>query len=212
VREATLTRAPLRIDPIQSEARDGVGYLRIRRFQEGVGEAVRAELAQSSSLGVRGWVLDLRGTASGGFQDMLDVASIFVGPRSVGRVVERGQPPTPIIATGQPLEAQMPVVLLVDGETGSAAEVLAAALREYQVADLVGTPTPGRVGIATTVRLSDGSAAQVTWRRILTPSGARLDGVGLVPDEAVDLAFEDWVQGRDPQRARAVERVLRVES
>jgi carboxyl-terminal processing protease len=189
-----------------------VVYLRIRRFQEGVGEAIRAELAQSVSLGARGWILDLRGTASGGFQDMLDVASIFVGPRPIGRVVERGQPQMPIVATGQPLETQVPTVLLVDGETGSAAEVLAAALREYQVADLVGSPTPGRVGIATTLPLPDGSAAQVTWRRILTPSGGRLDGVGLVPDETVDLAFEDWVQGRDPQLTRAVERMLSVES
>jgi C-terminal processing protease CtpA/Prc len=62
------------------------------------------------------------------------------------------------------------------------------------------------------VSLADGSAAQVTSQRILTPSGARLDGIGLEPDESVELAVEDWVQGRDPQLARAVQRILTAES
>jgi len=210
-REISAVRASGRAPAIQSEVRDGVGYVRIRRFQEGVGDTVRAEMEQSAALGVRGWIVDLRGTASGGLQEMLDVASAFVGPRVVGLVVDRGQRPAPILATGQALEPRLPTVLLVDGETGSGAEVLAAAVREYGVADLVGVRTAGRVGIATTMGLPDGSAAQVTTQRILTPSGARLDGVGLEPDESVDIAVEDWVQGRDPQLARAVQRILSVE-
>ena len=94
--------------------------------------------------------------------------------------------------------------MLVDADTGSGGEILAAALKEYQAATIVGSHTQGRAGLSQVVPLPDGSAAQITSQRILTASGGRLEGVGVEPDYSVDSGVEDWVQGRDPQLARAM--------
>jgi carboxyl-terminal processing protease len=96
-------------------------------------------------------------------------------------------------------------VVLIDGDSGSGSEILASALREYQLATLVGRKTAGSVGIATPQQLSDGSTVQVTVRRLLSASGATLDRVGVEPDVVVELSPRDLEQGRDPQRDRAVQ-------
>ena len=213
-RDVVITRAPLTTPAVLAEARDGVEYVKVRRFQDGVAQTVQEALAGSTRAGARGWIIDLRSTSSGSIQEVIDVASLFVGPRVIGAVVDRSQRPTAIRAQGRPLEAQLPTVVLIDADTGSGGEILAAALKEYQAATLVGAHTSGRVGLSQLVPLPDGSAAQITSQRILTASGSRLEGVGVEPDYAVDSSVEDWVQGRDPQllRAMALLRDARPES
>lgn len=202
--EVAITRGPLSAPPVVAETRDDIGYVKVRRFQDGAARSVEDALVDSARRGARGWVIDLRATSSGSIQEVMDIASLFVGPRLLGAVVDRSQRPAAIRAEGQPLPQRLPTVLLIDGDTGSGAEILAAALHEYQAATLVGAHTAGRVGLSQVVALPDGSAAQITSQRILSPSGGRLEGVGVEPDYAVDSGVEDWVQGRDPQLSRAV--------
>jgi carboxyl-terminal processing protease len=203
-RDVSITRASLNAAPVVAEVRDGVEYIKVRRFQDGVARSVEDALVDSAQSGAQGWIIDLRSTSSGSIQEVIDLAALFVGTRVIGAVVDRSQRPAPIRAQGTPLDPRLPTVILIDADTGSGAEILAAALKEYQAATLVGAHTSGRVGLSQIVPLPDGSAAQITSQRILTPSGGKLEGIGIEPDYEVDSSVDDWVQGRDPQLSRAM--------
>ena len=100
------------------------------------------------------------------------------------------------------------LVVLVDRDSASGAEIFAAALQEAKVATLVGSKTAGNVGVATQIGLPDGSVLQVTEQRFVSPGGAQLDGVGVTPDVVVDMTDEDLENDRDPQLGKALELIV----
>jgi carboxyl-terminal processing protease len=201
-----ITRAPVDAPRVEGSVRGGVlGVLRIRSFGEGVPEQVQQLLTQGRNRGARAWILDLRGNPGGPIDSMARVATNFIESRPVGLAVDRNGQRDPIVAPGRPALARFPFVVLVDRETASGAEVLAAAIKEYQIAPLVGARTAGSVGIALPQPLSDGSAVQVTVRRLVAPSGAEIDKQGVQPDIEADLTLDDLQRGDDPQFMAAVE-------
>ncbi len=203
--DATITRGPLNAPAVIAEARDGIEYVKVRRFQDGVAQSVQDALAESARSGARGWVIDLRSTSSGNIQEVSDLAGLFVGRQIIGGVVTRDSPrPAPLSAQGAQLDPRLPTMVLIDADTGSGGELFAAAVKEYGGATLVGAHTAGRVGLSQPLQLADGSVAQITSVRILTPSGGKLEGVGVEPDYPVEASTEDWIQGRDPQLSRAM--------
>jgi carboxyl-terminal processing protease len=182
-----------------------IGVLRIHSFGEGVPEAVQQVLTQGRNRGARAWIVDLRGNTGGSIEAMLGVAANFVEGRPVGLAVDRSGTPTPTTTAGRPAIPRKPKVFLVDRETASGAEVLAAAIKEYGIAPLVGTRTAGSVGVAAPRPLSDGSAVQITIGRLVAPYGAQLDKVGVQPDYEVERTVADLERGEDPQLLRAAE-------
>ena len=203
-RDATITRAPLNTPAVVVEAHDGVEYVKVRRLQEGVARSIQEALVDSLRRDTQGWILDLRSTSSGSIEEVIDLASLFVGPQVIGAVVDRSQRPSAIRSLAPALEPRLPTVVLIDADTGSGGEILAAAMKEYHVATLVGGQTAGRAALSEIVPLPDGSVAQITSQRILTASGSRLEGVGVAPHYAVESSVEDWVLGRDPQLSQAL--------
>ena len=204
--DARITRAPVEAPRVEAAVWAGViGVLRIRSFGEGTPEMVQQFLVQGRNRGVRGWILDLRGNSGGSIEAMARVAANFIDNRTVGLAIDRSGTSEPIAALGRAAIPPMPMVVLVDKETASGAEVLAAAIKEYGVAPLVGTTTAGSVGIAAPRPLSDGSAVQITIRRLVAPSGAQIDKVGVQPDTEVELTVADLERGEDPQFERAAE-------
>jgi carboxyl-terminal processing protease len=185
-----------------------IGVMRIRSFGTDVPEQVQQLLTQGRNRGARAWVIDLRGNPGGSIEAMARVAVNFIESRPVGLAVDRTGQREPIVAPGRPAGPRFPFVVLVDRETASGAEILAAAIKEYQVAPIVGARTAGSVGLAVPQPLSDGSAFQITIRRLLTPSGVVVDKQGLQPDVEADLTLDDLQRGDDPQFVRAVEMLL----
>jgi carboxyl-terminal processing protease len=182
-----------------------VGYVKIRSFGETVAERVGRLLVEQNQGGAEGWVIDLRGNPGGNLQAVARVAGYFMENRPIGISVDRSGQREAIFAEQRPFSVKAPLVVLVDSDTGSGSEILAASFKEYQLASLVGQKTAGSVGIANARQLSDGSTVQLTVRRLLTPSGAQLDRLGVQPDEKVALSAQDLEQGQDPQRDLAVQ-------
>jgi carboxyl-terminal processing protease len=106
---------------------------------------------------------------------------------------------------GPLLHPTVPLVVLVDEDTGSAAEVLAAAIKDHGRGVLVGTRTAGAVLESLVFILPGGAALMVPVRRVLTGRGVELEGSGVTPDVAVPLTAEDLDRGIDAQRQRAVQ-------
>jgi carboxyl-terminal processing protease len=200
--------------PIDTPQADGqileqrVGYIRIRNFGETVAERVGRLVLEQQQAGAEGWIIDLRGNPGGSLTAVSRVAGYFMESRPIGISVDRAGQREAIVAERRPFRVQAPLVLLIDGDSGSASEVLASAFSEYRLAGLVGQRSAGSVGIASVRPLSDGSNLQVTVRRLLSPSGATLDKVGVEPDVQVALTAQDLEGGRDPQRDQAL-RLLR---
>lgn len=180
----TLQRATLDSDDVTADyLAAGVLRLRITAFTRGVGHWVRDQVAAADGR-VHGIVLDLRGNPGGLLDEAVETASAFLDGGRVVTFVRRDQPPQPLdaLASG---DTSTPVVVLVDGGTASAAEVVAAALQDRGRAVVVGSRTFGKGSVQEPSTLSDGSALELTVGRYLTPSGRSIDGVGIEPDVAV---------------------------
>jgi carboxyl-terminal processing protease len=202
--DVRVRRASLELPLVQTERKGQAEYIRVRSFQDGVTDLIRADLDQSAGDGASAWIIDLRGNSGGNLLEVARTASLFVGDAIIGVRVGRAQERVAIRGTGAPVAPRLPVLVLVDRDTGSGAELLASALREKDVARLLGTRTSGRVGVASVVPLPNGAVAQITSQRMLSAAGERLDGVGVEPDVVVETSVADWMQGRDPQLERAL--------
>ncbi|MCA0332086.1 MAG: S41 family peptidase [Actinobacteria bacterium] len=182
-----VTRADVASDDVTvSRLKSGVQVVRVSEFTRGVGAAVRkavspAALSQQAPEGV---VLDLRGNPGGLLTEAVEVASAFLEGGTVVSYEKRGEPVRHLDAVGDGNTA-VPLVVLVDEGTASAAEVVAAALQDRNRAVIVGGRTYGKGSVQEPRQLSDGSAIELTVGRYLTPSGRSLDGVGIEPDVVV---------------------------
>jgi carboxyl-terminal processing protease len=151
-------------------------------FTRGVGAQVRSAVQASRAV-----VLDLRGNPGGLLDEAVDTASAFLDEGPVVTYERRGAP-AGVISVTSPGDSRVPVVVLVDKGTASAAEIVAGSLRDRDRAVIVGSTTFGKGTVQEPVRLSDGSAVELTVGRYLTPGGHNLEGVGIEPDIPVDSA------------------------
>jgi carboxyl-terminal processing protease len=204
--DLTMNRA--RVVPPNVESRvlgpTGIGYVRVREFIDGgVAGGLRTALTGFESQGVTKWIIDMRDNPGGRLD--LDAISLFVKDGVIVRDHGRTGQPEQDMATGNTLPVLRPTVLLTDNRTGSVAEIFAAALKEYHKAYLIGAKTNGCVGFTDVGALGDGSSLAVTTDVNLGPvSGTALNGVGVLPDEAVGRTSADIAAGRDPQLDAAV--------
>jgi carboxyl-terminal processing protease len=171
-------------DVIVTRLKGGVEVVRISAFTRGVGTAVRKAIASTGQGATTGVVLDLRSNPGGLLTEAVEVASAFLDGGAVVSYEKRGEPVHHLdaLAGGN---TTVPLVVLVDDGTASAAEVVAGALQDRNRAVIVGSRTYGKGSIQAPTTLSDGSAIELTVGRYLTPSGKSLDGVGIDPDVLV---------------------------
>jgi len=177
-------------DVIVTRLKGGVEVVRVGAFTRGVGAAVRKALLAAPSAdpaglsATAGVVLDLRGNPGGLLTEAVEVASAFLSGGTVVSYERRGLPVQQLDAIGEG-NVSVPLVVLVDEGTASAAEVVAGALQDRNRAVIVGSHTFGKGSIQEPRALSDGSAIEFTVGRYFTPSGRSLDGLGIEPDVLV---------------------------
>ena len=181
-----------------------IGYARISLFGQRTSQELETGLADLASQGVNKLVLDLRGNGGGLVDSAVDIVSQFVKDGQVLREVKRGgeerfYPTKDVKGPAQAWE----LVILVDGGTASASEIVAGSLRDQKRAVLIGEKTYGKGSVQEVHELPDGSSLHVTVARWLTPARIQIDKTGLTPDVAVNITEDDRNAGRDPQLARA---------
>jgi carboxyl-terminal processing protease len=181
-----------------------IGYLRLRHFIDG---GVKVELQKAlqafETQGVTSWIIDIRGNPGGRLDG--GAISLFVRDGVIIRARGRDGVFEENRATGDLLTAIRPTVLLTNNRTGSVAEIFAAALQEYGVAQTVGTATNGCVGYTDVQPLGDGSSLAVTTHVHLGPvTNRELNGFGVQPDIYVARSESDIASLRDPQLDAAV--------
>ena len=189
---------------------NGIGYLRIITFRDGVVEEVRNHVADLSSKGAGTLLIDVRGTAEGTYENGLDTARLFVksGTLAVKAGREKG-PRTSIEAKGGDGAIELPVTLLTTTGTSGAAELFVSALDGNNRAGIVGERTLGRAGVQKLVKLPEGRGLWLTYARYLGPNGEQIHGRGIEPDVEVNqpsLEFGVSAPEKDAILDAAVER------
>ena len=197
-RTVSLTRVSVTSDDVTVDRLAG-GVLRVKvtAFTRGVGRQVRAAVAaDASTTGDHvGVVLDLRGNQGGLVDEAVEVAGTFLDGGVVVSYDRRGRG-TRTLEAAAGGDVQTPLVVLVDGGTASAAEIVAAALQDRGRAVVVGSRTFGKGSVQEPATLSDGSAIELTVGQYVTPSGRKIDGVGVDPDLTVDTTDPGLAEAR----------------
>jgi carboxyl-terminal processing protease len=185
-----------------------VGYIRLMGFNQGADAQVRAKIAALGKQGAKGYILDLRENPGGLLDQAVAVSSLFITDGVIVRVDERGKPEEELRATGE-TATDKPLVLLIDENSASASEIVAAALKDHGRAVLVGATTYGKGSVQTVRNLTNGGAIKFTIAHYLSPKGTAINRKGVSPSVEVTMAPEAQLKdSTDIQLKRAVE-VLR---
>ena len=199
VKDYTITRAIINVPSVESSVTDGIGTITISRFDNETGNLVKAVAQDFKKQGVKGIILDLRNNGGGYVNTAIEVAGLWLDNKVV--VTERnGDVVKETMRTGNnALFAAIPTVILVNGGTASASEIVAGALQDYKVAKLVGDNTFGKGSVQELMPLSDGAELKVTIARWYTPNGLNIASGGIKPDVIVSLTQKDVEGGIDSQ-------------
>ena len=199
IKDYTITRETITNPSVDSSIKDGVGILTISRFDSETSRLARAEAQDFKVQGVKAVILDLRGNGGGYVDAAQDLAGLWLDSKVV--VIERtgGKVVDQLKSTSNPLLAGIPTIVLVNGGSASASEIVAGALQDYKVAKLVGEKTFGKGSVQKLIDLPEGAQLKVTVARWYTPSGKNITKEGISPDVAVTLSAEDVNADIDPQ-------------
>jgi carboxyl-terminal processing protease len=181
-RELTLRRAEVEIPVVESRMRDGVAHVRLAGFTSGAHGAVEDAVRDLLKKGADGVVLDLRDNGGGLLNEAVLVSSIFISDGKVVSTKGRSRPTRVYEATGGAIDADVPVVVLVNERSASASEIVTGALQDRDRATVVGTKTFGKGVFQEIEPLSNGGALDITVGEYFLPSGRNLGGKGVTPD------------------------------
>ena len=213
-----LVRARIEIHPVRfayhPEQEGGVGYIRLTQFSANAASEMREAIQELELRDVTGYVLDLRSNPGGLLYSSIDISRMWLSDGTIVSTVNREGVLDENVASDRAL-SDKPLVVLVDGGSASASEILSGALQDNNRAVLVGTTTFGK-GLVQSVRgLGDGSGIAVTIAKYLTPSGRDINTLGIEPDFTVELTDEEreyLSEDRDrigtledPQYSKAIE-------
>lgn len=172
--QTRMTRAVVRIPavPYATTVAEDVGYIPLLQFNETAAEEVAAAVRDLGEQGVAGLVLDLRGNGGGIVDQAVSIAGLFL-PEGTGvaRQWERGSDDSEYLSKGAPLAPDLPLVVLIDGASASASEIVAGALQDHDRAVVIGTTSFGKGLVQTAYRVEGGYVLKMTTGKWFTPSG-----------------------------------------
>ena len=200
----TVTRAIVNNPSVTSSVTNGVGIIKLTRFDDQTGTLARQAAQSLKTQGVKGIVLDLRGNGGGYLTAAQDVAGLWLDNKTV--VTERtfGVVTDTVTSGGDSILAGMPTVVLIDGASASASEIVAGALQDHKAATLIGEKSYGKGTVQKVLNLPSDAILKVTVARWYTPNGKNITAQGIMPDTEVKLTADDTNAGRDPQIDAAV--------
>ncbi|MCD7738672.1 MAG: S41 family peptidase [Lachnospiraceae bacterium] len=184
---------------------DNIAYIQLTEFDDVTVEQFEEALDQLEADGAQGLILDLRDNPGGSLYSVVEIADMLLGEGLILYTEDKDGSREEYTSDAE-RELDLPIVLLVNENSASAAEVLTGALKDHGKAIVVGTTTFGK-GIVQTVRtLSDGSTVKLTTSAYYTPNGVNIHGTGITPDVEVELDTDAYLEdGTDNQLEKAME-------
>lgn len=203
--EIPIVRDTISVSSVHSQVLPGgFGYIRLSSFDAESGADLRSAIADLRGLDARGLVLDLRNNGGGLVTAAVSVVSEFVEEGEVIRWVDANGDETVEHVTGEGTAYDLPLVVLVNGFSASASEVVSGALQDHGRARIVGTRTFGKGAVNLLRDLESGAGLNLTIARWLTPDGRTIEGEGIEPDVRVGREVNVRAQGRIGELARTL--------
>lgn len=181
-----ITRATIKLDTAKGVMLgDGRGYIRIASFSENTGKEFKAAYESLEQQGMKGLIIDLRENPGGLVTSCVDIANMVVPKGPIVSVVERDG--SKEVHESNLEESKYPIVVLIDGNSASASEILAGALQDTGAATLVGTKSYGKGSVQVVVPMLHNDGLKLTIAKYYTPNGRCIDGTGIEPDVEVEM-------------------------
>lgn len=202
--EYTVIRDEVEIQTVSyAMTEDYVGYIRIAQFEDVTARQFEAAVEDLKSQGVKGIVVDIRNNPGGLLTSVVSMLK-YILPEGLIVYTEDKAGNRREYSGNDNQELDMPLAVLVNGNSASAAEIFAGAIQDYEKGTIIGTQTYGK-GIVQTVKpLTDGSAIKLTTAKYFTPKGQDIHGKGVTPDETVEY---DAASGEDAQLKAALDNI-----
>jgi carboxyl-terminal processing protease len=182
----TFTRRAISAPAVESHLlAGGVGYISLSTFSDQADEDFTSQLNELKKQGITSLIIDLRDNGGGILQTARNIAANFVKEGALIHTKDRDGTDTPELISGG-TTVNFPVTMLVNENSASASEVLTGALKDYGVANVIGTLTYGKGSVQSIFRLAGGAALKVTIEEYFRPLGAKVNHVGITPDIVVE--------------------------
>ncbi len=205
--DIAIVREKIQIEVVQSEMlENNIGYIQLAQFSHGASDLITEAADELFEQGAKSLILDLRSNPGGLLSEAVSVSSLFIDKGPV--VIERlkgGEDKTFNAEHGLKLKKDVPLVVMVNGGSASASEIVAGAVQDVERGVVIGAQSFGKGSVQLPHSLSDGSELRVTIAEWLTPSGRQIHGEGITPDIVVEMTIEDFEQELDPQLDAALE-------
>jgi carboxyl-terminal processing protease len=214
--DVTVTRAVIKIRAVRSRMEGKIGYLRITSFNEQADKGsikALAKFKKEAGDDLKGLVLDLRNNPGGLLDQSVKISDLFLDKGEIVSTRSRRAEDTQRFNahTGD-LVNGLPIVVLINGGSASASEIVAGALQDHGRAILLGTKTFGKGSVQTIIPLSGHGAMRLTTARYYTPSGRSIQAVGIEPDIAVEQAKIESLTPRQTRREADLKGALKNEN
>jgi carboxyl-terminal processing protease len=202
-KDFTLTRAVIQIKSVRwTKVRDDIGYIKLRSFHKTSTEELEHALQDLEEQRIGGLVLDLRNNPGGLLEQAIAVADLFLeGGQLIvytqGRLASQNMKG---FSKNEGTHPNYPIVILINGGSASASEIVAGALKDLSRATVVGTQSFGKGSVQTIIPLSDGSGLRLTTAKYYTPKGTEIHGKGITPDVIVEQPQDEEHAAEDEQK------------
>jgi carboxyl-terminal processing protease len=209
VLEFDVTRRSVIIPSIEGEMlSDGIGYIQITEFQEKTAEQFDAMVEELQTQGMKGLIVDVRANPGGYLNTVADILDSVLPKGLLVYTEDKYGNRQELSSDASALD--IPMVVLIDGNSASASEIFAGAIKDYEWGTLVGTTTYGKGIVQNIIPLSDGDAIKLTTSKYFTPNGNYIHEVGIAPDVEIEYEYsgpedEPYDKQYDNQFLKAVE-------
>ncbi|MDD6811951.1 MAG: S41 family peptidase [Lachnospiraceae bacterium] len=209
--EIDIERRKIEAPTVNYEMLDnGIGYIQITEFDEVTVDQFTEAMAVIKGSDAKGLILDLRSNPGGSLSAVVDIARQILPSGLIVYTEDRNGERTEYSCDGKN-ELQIPMIVLVNGNSASASEILAGAIKDYGTGTLIGTTTFGKGIVQRVLPLTDGTALKLTVSAYYTPKGNNIHGIGIEPDIVCEFDADSYYDnGEDNQLERAKEEVTKM--
>lgn len=184
-------RANVRVNPVEAEIyEENIGYLKISSFDQGSGSEVTKKVEELKEKNIKSLIIDLRNNGGGIVDEAIEIADLFTNKDSTLLITKDKHGNESISKAKKDKVIEVPIIVLTNENTASASEILAGALKDNNVAKIVGTTTFGKGVIQELLTMKDGTGLKLTTNEYYTPNRNKINKVGIEPDEKIELPEE----------------------
>ncbi|MBQ8931935.1 MAG: PDZ domain-containing protein [Ruminiclostridium sp.] len=212
----TLVRQVIELQSVKGKMIDGYAYIKISTFNALTDDQFIQLIDKFESQSVLGYVFDVRGASEGDIAPLQNMLSRILPKSTVAKKVLSDGTEEEILMTDGTMEIKKPMTVIVNGTTACAAELFAAAIRDYSGGVLVGSVTAGKTELQTTKSFKDGSAVSISTARVILTKSESFRDVGLKPGYIIDITQQEEMAIKfadpttDPQLQKALETVASI--